>query len=90
MKRPIKFRGVGIDDETYFGDLLHAGKCIGIRVAGKGTFEVKPDSVAQLVGYDVDGNEVYEGDIVIGEYGGKVTAQLMDNLPSQPIKEATK
>ncbi len=52
---------------------------------------VEPDSVAQLVGYDSAGNEVYEGDVVIGEYGDEVVARLMDNLPPKAkLQEATK
>ena len=42
---------------------------------------VANEDVIQLVGYDVDGKEIYEGDKVIGEYGDEVVARLMDNLP---------
>lgn len=36
---------------------------------------IDEDSIAQLVGYDVDGNEVYEGDTI--EFnGGTYTARL--------------
>lgn len=52
---------------------------------------VDPDSIAQFVGYDEDGREVYEGDKVISEYGDEVVARLMDNLPPKPtLKEVTK
>lgn len=52
---------------------------------------IDPESVAQLVGYDSAGNEVYEGDKVISEYGDEVVARLMDNLPPKPtLKEDTK
>lgn len=37
-----------------------------IDESGK-VFSVDPESVAQLVFYDIDGNEVYEGDVVIDE-----------------------
>ena len=68
MKRPIKFRGLGIDGETYFyGDLYQRRKEVGIHcLEDGGIFEVKPETVAQLVGYDKDGREVYEGDVVVG------------------------
>lgn len=42
---------------------------------------VDPDSVAQLVGYDANGKEIYEGDTVVSEYGDEIVARLMDNLP---------
>lgn len=63
--RPIKFRGYdtqdGIREMVTFtlADLL----------AGPEDYElVDPDTVAQLVGYDSNGKEVYEGDTVIDEY----------------------
>ena len=34
-----------------------------------------------LIGYDMDGKEIYEGDVVISEFGDEVIARLMDNLP---------
>ncbi|MBR3745657.1 MAG: hypothetical protein IKN27_01700 [Selenomonadaceae bacterium] len=39
------------------------------------------EDVTQLVGYDVDGKEIYDGDKVISEYGYEVVARLIDNLP---------
>ncbi len=39
-------------------------------------YSVYPESVAQLVGYDADGKEVYEGDILIDEDGFERTAGL--------------
>ena len=36
-------------------------------------YEVYPDSVAQLVGYDSAGNEVYEGDL-LETHGGELVA----------------
>ena len=68
MTRPIKFRGVSLDTgEFIYGDL----RIIGIRphifkeaqcYYDEELIEVDEDSVAQLVGYDANGNEVYEGD----------------------------
>lgn len=74
--RPIKFRGRGIDGVTYYGDLYHARREVGIHVIGSGTFEVDPDSVAQLVGYDKNGKEVYEGDTLIDDDGAEFIASL--------------
>ena len=56
---PIKFRGKRIDGNGYvYGDLEHKYS----RDIWIDCFEVYPESVAQLVCYDVAGNEVYEGD----------------------------
>ena len=38
--------------------------------------EVYPESIAQLVGYDSEGKEVYEGDKVVDKYGHEMTAEL--------------
>ena len=78
MKRPIKFRGLGIDGETYFyGDLYQRRKEVGIhRLEDGGIFEVKPETVAQFVGYDKNGGEVYEGDILVDDEGDYHIARL--------------
>ena len=60
-------------------------------IDGDRNFPVDEDSIAQLVGYDVDGNEVYEGDIVIGrDYETK--AELISGvvLKNFKLKEGTK
>lgn len=65
--RQIKFRGRRIDTgEFVYGDLMHmTGGRIGIifdkRVAA---VEVEPESVAQLIAVDINGRDVYEGDLV--------------------------
>lgn len=65
--RPIKFRGRDLDSGEYvffnLEDIL-------LDVAGSyseyvGLHNIDPDSVAQLVGYDANGKEVYEGDTVL-------------------------
>lgn len=38
--------------------------------------QVKPESIAQLVGIDSNGKEVYEGDEVVDKFGEKYLAQL--------------
>ena len=72
LKRPIKFRARCIDGEIIHGDLCHCGKEVGIRCKKDdqfGVYEVDPETVAQFVGYDKDGNELYEGDPVRDETG---------------------
>ena len=59
--KTIKFRGKRVDNgDLIYGDIAHTE--IGILMKG---FEVDPESVAQFVGYDKNGAEVYEGDTVI-------------------------
>lgn len=77
--RPIKFRGETFDGKVVYGDLLQfEGKtaiCTSVytlvfyaatKKGLQGVVNVKPESVVQLVGYDADGNEIYEGDNVWG------------------------
>ena len=72
--RTIKFRGKRVDTgEFVFGDVAHTE--LGILM-GYG-FEVVSDSVAQFVGCDLDGAEVYEGDIVTDGRGREFVAKLM-------------
>lgn len=62
--RLYKFRGKRLDNkELIYGDLSTSNRpAIG---DGKNWFLVDPESVAQFVGYDYDGNEVYEGDELV-------------------------
>lgn len=68
--RQIKFRGLTLEGKFIYGDY----RCIGIHphIYKRGqcyyeerAVEVKPESVAQLIGIDANGREVYEGDTVI-------------------------
>ena len=86
MTRPIKFRGRTKSGKFVFGE--YAQNFMGGKPQicyfdehGWNCTQVDPDSVAQLVGYDKDGNEIYEGDKVVSEYGDEIVARLMDNLP---------
>lgn len=58
-------------------------------IEGYRNYPVAPETVAQLVGYDSDGAEVYEGDIVADQSGNTTKARLLDNLPAlSTLKEA--
>ena len=75
---PVKFRAKPIiGDEFIFGDFVSRGDECAIRVKENNylfnlheyEIAVKPDSVAQLVGYDADGKEVYEDDkLILGSH----------------------
>lgn len=56
-----------------------------------GAYPVDPDSIAQLVGYDKDGNEVYEGDTVINPRDGTRFKAAMNHIYTVKlyIKEAS-
>ena len=75
---PIKFRGKRLDNGKYvFGDLVRGlGKDLYYdenvtRIAFGNGFneiryiEVDPETVTQLLGYDANGEEIYEGDNLI-------------------------
>lgn len=65
--KPIKFRGKSIwTGKMLFGDLIHDDEKIFIRSQTRNfEVQVEPDSVAQFVGYDVDGNEIYSADTIL-------------------------
>ena len=73
--RPIKFRGRSmLDGEWLYGDLIH-GYANSLAIIGKTeTHCVVPETVAQLVGYDKHGNEVYEDDELISDIGTRACA----------------
>ena len=76
--RPIKFRGRDIDTGKFvYGNLLSTVFGTYIYDARGITFNpcdccmVESKSVAQFVGLDADGREVYEGDVLTFEHDGK-------------------
>lgn len=90
MNRTIKFRGV-----EFFSKKFVYGQTIRETEDGfdmwTGDDWLHCTDLAQLVGYDRDGNEVYEGDKVTSEvYEGEYVARLTGGLPPHPIlQEAT-
>ena len=88
MKRPIKFRGVNArTGEFVFG--FYVEDVDGVNIVENGyAYLVEPESVAQLVGYDVDGNEIYEGDWLVLKNGTEYQARLFDNgIDTAKLKE---
>lgn len=81
---PIKFRGRTLTADKHFvyGDLIQAPYDLPIiRVFNVNEcepeengacvyedYEVYPETVAQLLGYDANGAEVYKGDVLIDEF----------------------
>lgn len=90
--RPIKFRGRVPDSDNrdggkiVFGSLVDHGETPhGYRywiypLEGDRNYPVEPDSVAQLVGYDANGKEVYEGDTIVDKHGGEWKAIIYSSL----------
>ena len=78
--REFKFRGKRIDDGLLVcGNCLHQypdGKVAISHVTKLALTFVDPDSVAQLVDYDIDKQELYEGDTVTDQYGNRYTVVL--------------
>ncbi|MBE8950726.1 MAG: hypothetical protein SR3Q1_09045 [Quinella sp. 3Q1] len=74
MKKTIKFRG-----ETMMGKQIYCEP-----FANSETFDfdefcdaVDFETIAQLVGVDADGAEVYEGDWLVDDFGNETQAELI-------------
>lgn len=77
--KQIKFRGKTLNSTAYFGDLIHRFGFPAVGLSGN-FHEVQPDTVAQLVGYDREENEIYDNDILINSTGKKVTMNFLVEL----------
>ncbi len=77
MNIPYKFRGIDEDGKYVYGDYVTRENGCAIRFKEKKTLikiyvyevTVKPETVAQLIGFDIDGKEIYEGDTLIDKDG---------------------
>lgn len=83
MKK-IKFRGKDIQTGKFiYGDLIHShSEKGGVLISEERPIStparwVAPDSVAQFVGYDADGKEIYEGDVCVSKYVIEEKAKLI-------------
>lgn len=92
--REIKFRGHALHDSCgqkvdkfVFGDLCQSDGRITILDWDDGdNYEVEPETVAQLVGYDTNGKEIYEGDEIYNPgIMGYQDAQLINNYDDEYI-----
>ena len=89
--RTFKFRGKSLrSGEKVFGSLVVSKlrdenyKEIAQIIDENGKiFEVDKDSVMQLVGYDADGNEVYETDMLVDNYGEEFGASADVGLENE-------
>lgn len=98
MFRPIKFRGRDMTGHFVFGLLTKkrirsSGEVVFAIATGNcslaETIPVNENSIAQLVGCDADGREVYEGDTLVLPNGTEYTARLFGNLTANAkLKEA--
>ena len=84
--RPIKFRGKVHQNLDYvYGDLLQRYGKVFIGEQGDKfpaeIWEVLPESVAQFVGYDADGKEIYSDDKILSPNGliSEVSAMLLNS-----------
>ena len=88
---PIKFRGTTIvGDKFVYGNVIIGKGGLATIVNDDGNFDVVLNTVVQLVGYDSEGTEVYEGDIIDEFYSGLkhrfayFTAGLWGNIKYPP------
>ena len=88
---PYKFRGVDVDSDQYvyaeLGDIEYIGDNIyNFCSELYSLHNAYRESIVQLVGYDMEGNEIYEGDTVDAfcnensEAAFSFMAQLADNI----------
>lgn len=78
---PIKFRARNIDSgEFVFAELGQVSAEINpdylTVINDEGIYTIDADTLSQLAGYDMDGREVYAGDVEIDKQGNEYVAQL--------------
>lgn len=78
--RTIKFRGVDTSGELIYGNYSQYSRDECAISDGKRLAFVKPETVAQLVGFDKDGKEVYEGDRLINDRDGTHFRAAMNHI----------
>ena len=93
MKRPIKFRGRVPDSDKLDGGKIVFGSLVDYGdgmyrfwinpIGGDRNFPIEENSIAQLVGFDSEGNEIYEGDTVAGVDEDWVAVLVPDILHSK-------
>ena len=93
--RTIKFRGRDIDTGKFVSaELGQVSAEINdeyLTFITDDVHLVDADSIAQLVGFDLAGNEVYEGDFLIDELEQEYTAEIYDRpekIHALKLKEA--
>ena len=91
--RPIKFRGHSIGaDKMVYGEYAQAFMGGNPQICyfdehGWTCTEVDPDSIAQLVGFDRNGEEVYEGDNICNPNDGTRFKAAMNHINTVKIYE---
>lgn len=87
MKKPVttKYRGVPLmaPDKFIFGDALTGDGNYILELNKRQpeygysvSYHIKPNSAALLIGYDINGEEIYEGDAIIDDLGREITADF--------------
>ena len=77
--KPIKFRWRTKDGETQFAQFEVFDGKLYLKTEENNkplATNVNPTSLSQFVGYDYDGNEIYESDEFNDKYGHTLTARL--------------